>query len=252
MNAGGSATAGCSYCCGGRVRRQVSIGSTGSTGKRVWECASAEVRKRAIGVRAPLLVEVKPNARWSLDFVHDQMANGRRFRILNVVDDVTHECLAAIPDTSISGHRVARELTALIERRGRPSLIVSDNGTELTSHAIFAWAKDQRIEWHYIMPGKPMQNGYVESFNGKMRDELLNETLFFSLDQAREAVAEWVKDYNTERPHSSLAYETPAAYAAKFNATGWHATPLRGSACQPIAQPAQPGIQQPKTLKAAG
>jgi transposase InsO family protein len=130
-------------------------------------------RKRAVGIRAPLLVEAKPNARWLLDFVHDQMANGRRFRILNVVDDVTHECLAAIPDTSISGHRVASELTTLIERRGRPGMIVSDNGTELTSHAIFAWAKDQRIEWHYIMPGKPMQNGYVESFNGKMRDELL-------------------------------------------------------------------------------
>ena len=209
-------------------------------------------RKRAIGVRAPLLVEAKPNARWSLDFVHDQMANGRRFRILNVVDDITHECLATIPDTSISGHRVARELTALLERRGRPGLIVSDNGTEFTSHAIFTWAKDQRIEWHYIMPGKPMQNGYVESFNGKMRDELLNETLFFSLNQAREAVAEWVEDYNTERPHSSLAYETHAAYAAKFTATVRHATPLRGSACQPVAQPAQPGIQQAKTLKAAG
>jgi putative transposase len=166
--------------------------------------------------------------------------NGRRLRILNIVDDVTHECLAAIPDTSISGHRVARELTALIERRGRPGMIVSDNGTELTSHAIFAWAKDQRIAWHYIMPGK------------SMRDGLLNETLFFSLDQVREAVAEWVEDYNIRRPHSSLAYETPAAYAAKFAATGWHATPLRGSACQPVAQPAQPGIQQAKTLKAAG
>jgi transposase InsO family protein len=209
-------------------------------------------RKRAIGVRASLLVEARPNARWSLDFVHDQMANGRRFRILNVVDDVTHECLAAIPDTSISGHRVARELTALLERRGRPGMVVSDNGTELTSHAIFAWAKDQQVEWHYIMPGKPMQNGYVESFNGKMRDELLNETLFFTLDHAREAVAAWAEDYNTTRPHSSLAYETPAAYAAKFTATGWHATPLRGSACQPVAQPAQPGIQQAETLKAAG
>jgi transposase InsO family protein len=151
------------------------------------------------------------------------MANGQRFRILNVGDEVTHECLAAIPDTSISGHRVARELTALLKRRGRPGMIVSDNGTELTSHAIFAWAKDQQVEWHYIMPGKPMQNGYVESFNGKMRDELLNETLFFTLDQAREAVAAWAEDYNTTRPHSSLAYETPAAYAAKFTATGWHA-----------------------------
>ena len=95
-------------------------------------------RKRAIGVRAPILVEARPNARWSLDFVHDQMANGRRFRVLNVTDDTTHECLGAIPDTSISGKRVARELTAIIERRGKPGMIVSDNGTELTSNAIFA------------------------------------------------------------------------------------------------------------------
>jgi len=166
------------------VRLRASTASTGSTVRKGCACASARGAKRALGVRAPLLVEARPNARWSLDFVHDQMANGRRFRILNVVDDVTHECLESIPDTSISGHRVARELTALIERRDRLGMIVSDNGTELTSQAIFAWAKDQRIEWHYIMPGKPMQNGYVESFNGKMRDELLNETLFFSLDQA--------------------------------------------------------------------
>lgn len=209
-------------------------------------------RKRAIGIRAPLLVEAKANARWSLDFVHDQMTHGRRFRILNIVDDVTHECLAAIPDTSISGRRVARELTALIEKRGRPGLIVSDNGTEFTSHAVFAWSKEHRIDWHYIMPGKPMQNGYVESFNGKMRDELLNETLFFSLDQARRMIAAWIEDYNTARPHSSLAYETPAAFAAKLAATGCHATPLRGSACQPVAQPAPQGIQQARSLKAAG
>ena len=209
-------------------------------------------RKRAIGVRAPILVEARPNARWSLDFVHDQMANGQRFRVLNITDDMTHECLGAIPDTSISGKRVARELTALIERRGKPGMIVSDNGTELTSHAIFAWCKDHKVDWHYITPGKPMQNGYVESFNGKMRDELLNETLFFSLDQARSAIATWMEDYNTTRPHSSLAYLTPAAYAEKFTATGYHATPLRGSACQPVAQPAQPGIPTPETLKAAG
>jgi transposase InsO family protein len=209
-------------------------------------------RKRAIGVRAPILVEARPNARWSLDFVHDQMANGRRFRVLNITDDVTHECLAAIPDTSISGHRVARELTAIIERRGKPGMIVSDNGTELTSHAIFAWCRDHKIDWHYIMPGKPMQNGYVESFNGKMRDEILNETLFFSLDQARKAIAEWVDDYNTSRPHSALAYQTPAAFAAKLTATGLHAALSDGSAFRPVAQPAQPGIQLPETLKAAG
>lgn len=123
-----------------------------------------KARRKAIGTRAPILVEARPNARWSLDFVHDQFAKGQRFRVLNVVDDVTRECLAAIPDTSISGRRVARELMALIERRGKPGMIVSDNGTELTSNAILRWCSEHRIEWHYIAPGKPMQNGFVESF----------------------------------------------------------------------------------------
>ena len=191
-------------------------------------------RKRAIGLRAPLLVEARSNARWSLDFVHDQMANGRRFRILNITDDITHECLGAIPDTSISGHRVARELTTILERRGKPGMIVSDNGTEFTSHAIFAWCKEHMIDWHYITPGKPMQNGYVESFNGKMRDELLNETLFFSLDHARRAIAAWMEDYNTKRPHSALAYQTPAAFAAKLTAIGLHAALTDGSAFRPV------------------
>mgnify|MGYP001380053347 CR=1 FL=1 len=131
-------------------------------------------RRKAVGTRAPILVEAKPNARWSLDFVHDQVANGRRFRILNVVDDVTKECLGAIPDTSMSGKRVARELKAVIERRGKPGVIVSDNGTEFTCNAMLAWCKDSNIDWHFIAPGKPMQNGFIESFNGRMRDELLN------------------------------------------------------------------------------
>lgn len=126
-----------------------------------------KARRRAVGTRAPILLEAKANARWSLDFVHDQFACGRRFRILNVVDDVTRECLAAIPDTSISGRRVARGLTTLVARRGKPGMIVSDNGTELTSNAILAWSKDHEVEWHYIAPGRPMQNGYVESFNGR-------------------------------------------------------------------------------------
>jgi transposase InsO family protein len=170
-------------------------------------------RRRAAGTRTPILVAARVNARWSLDFVHDQLAPGRRFRILNIVDDVTRECLAAIPDTSISGKRVARELTAVVERRGKPQMIVSDHGTEFTSNAILGWAEDHRVEWHYIAPGKPMQNGFVESFNGRMRDELLNETLFLDLDQARQLIGAWVADYNTARPHSSLGYQTPAAYA---------------------------------------
>jgi putative transposase len=177
-----------------------------------------KARKRAIGTRTPILVEARVNARWSLDFVHDQLAQGRRFRILNIVDDVTRECLAAIPDTSISGKRVARQLTKLITVRGKPQMVVSDNGTEFTSNVILSWAKDHVVDWHYIAPGRPMQNGFIESFNGRMRDELLNESLFIDLDQARDLISAWIADYNTARPHSSLGYKTPAAYADTLTA----------------------------------
>jgi transposase InsO family protein len=192
-------------------------------------------RRRAVGTRAPILVEARPNARWSLDFVHDQFACGRRFRVLNIVDDVTRECLAAIPDTSISGRRVARELADIIAWRGKPGLIVSDNGTEFTANAILTWCKDNEIEWHYIAPGKPMQNGYVESFNGRMRDELLNETLFHGLDHARAVIGEWAEDYNTCRPHSSIGYQTPASYAETMFAMG-------SGMPDPIANKASEGI----------
>ncbi len=212
-----------------------------------------KARRRAVGTRAPILVAAKANARWSLDFVHDQFACGRRFRILNVVDDVTRECLAAIPDTSISGRRVARELTTLIERRGKPGMIVSDNGTELTSNAILAWSKDHKVEWHYIAPGRPMQNGYVESFNGRMRDELLNESLFFGLDHARSAIAEWADDYNNFRPHSSLGYQTPANYAGIIAATGPNATQSGSFAFPPVAPTAPFGVSKTaEALIAAG
>ena len=195
-------------------------------------------RKRAIGTRGSAPVLALPNQRWSLDFVHDQMASGRRFRVLNIVDDVTRECLAAVPDTSISGRRVVRELTELIAQRGKPGMIVSDNGTELTSNAVLAWCGEMGVEWHYIAPGKPMQNGFCESFNGRMRDELLNETLFLSIAHARVEIAAWVDDYNRERPHSALGYTTPAAFAAELQKQ-WPAS-LRptGSATQPIASTA--------------
>ncbi|WP_456828392.1 IS3 family transposase [Bradyrhizobium sp. USDA 4518] len=209
-------------------------------------------RRKAMGCRAPILVEAKPNARWSLDFVHDQFANGRRFRILNIVDDVTKECLGAIPDTSISGRRVARELTTIVARRGKPGLIVSDNGTELTCNAMLAWCKETGVDWHFIAPGKPMQNGFVESFNGRMRDELLNETLFFDLNDTRTELAAWVADYNGERPHSSLQYLTPAAYAATLTATDArlrNPDQLRRSS---VAPPAPLGVQTTETLTAAG
>lgn len=174
-------------------------------------------RKRALGVRAPLAVPDQPNARWSLDFVHDQMTDGRRFRILTVVDDCTRECLALVVDTSLSGQRVARELDRISAWRGRPLAIVSDNGTELTSTAILTWAEEQRVDWEYIQPGKPVQNAFVESFNGRLRDECLNETLFHSLRQARERLAEWRADYNAHRPHSSLGWLTPDQFARGLN-----------------------------------
>jgi len=214
-------------------------------------------RRRAVGVRAPIPVVARINARWSLDFVHDQMANGRRFRVLNIVDDVTRECLAAIPDTSISGARVARELTALIARRGKPAMIVSDNGTEFTSNAILAWVGTHGINWHYIQPGRPMQNAYVESFNGRMRDELLNETLFFGLDHARAELAKWVADYNEERPHSALSYLAPTAFAAKLRSICTPATdqaapiPAVSASC-PVARPPLHDVSHPRTLLMTG
>jgi len=130
-------------------------------------------RKRALGTRVPIPVPLRPNDRWSLDFVSDQLACGR-FRILAVFDDCTRECLATVADTSLSGQRVARELDLLIGSRGRPNTIVSDNGTEMTSNAILSWADQTKVGWHYIAPGKPMQNAFVESFNGRLRDEFLN------------------------------------------------------------------------------
>jgi transposase InsO family protein len=209
-------------------------------------------RRRAVGTRAPILVEAKVNARWSLDFVHDQFACGRRFRILNVVDDVTRECLAAIPDTSISGKRVARELTTLIERRGKPGMIVSDHGTELTSNAILAWCAEHRIDWHYIAPGRPTQNAFIESFNGRMRDELLNESLFFGLDHARRAIGAWVNDYNTTRPHSSIGYRSPAVYAATLTATGARLRNPDQLRRSPVARTAPEGVSTAEALIVTG
>lgn len=177
-------------------------------------------RRRAVGQRAPLPPALLANARWSLDFVHDQRACGRRFCILNVVDDATRECLLAVADTSISGKRVVRELTTLVARRGRPRAIVSDNGTEITSNAVLAWCEAEGVAWHDIAPGKLMQNAFCDSFKGRMRDQQLNETLFLGLRHARAKLASWATDYNTERPHSGLGHLTPAAQAALLTATG--------------------------------
>src|SRR5260221_10425350 len=131
-------------------------------------------------------------------------------------DVCTRECLALVADTSIPGLRVARELDRIVAGRGRPVAIVSDNGTELASNAILRWADEHRVAWHYIPPGEPTQHAFVESFNGRLRDELLNETLFRSLPHARAVLGAWRQDYNADRPHSRLGWLTPQAYAASL------------------------------------
>ena len=174
-------------------------------------------RKRALGTRAPMILPQGPNQRWSLDFVSDALDDSRRFRILCIVDDFSRECLGLVADTSLSGNRVARELDTIIARRSKPLTIVSDNGTELTSMAILRWSQDSGVDWHYITPGKPTQNAFVESFNGRLRDECLNETLFSSLSHARSVLAAWRHDYNHYRPHSAHGGATPVEFAVKAN-----------------------------------
>src|SRR5207302_8474232 len=196
----------------------------------------------ALGTRAPMALPQGPNQRWSLDFLSDAFADGRRFRILAIVDDFTRECLALVPDTSLPGLRVARELNTLIASRGRPLMCVSDNGTELTSIAILRWSQEAHVEWHYIAPGKPQQNAFIESFNGRLRDELLNETLFTSLLQARVALRCWRADYNDARPHSQLGWRTPAEFAFSFDPRRDLALRYaEGSAPVPVAPTAQQG-----------
>lgn len=172
-------------------------------------------RKRALGTRAPMTLPSGPNQRWSLDFVSDALASARRFRVLAIVDDYSRECLGLVVDTSLSGVRGGRELDRIAELRGYPAMVVSDNGTELTSHAMLRWQEERSVLWHYIAPGQPQQNGFVESFNGRFRDECLNEHLFGSLPGARRVIEAWRIDYNTERPHTSLDGLTPVAFAAR-------------------------------------
>lgn len=167
-------------------------------------------RKRATGTRRPLVTSTRPNECWSLDFLSDVFEPGRRFRIFAVIDNCTKENLALVADTSLSGARVARELDAIIRLYSKPKTIISDNGTELTSRAILEWQNTTGIEWHYIQPGKPTQNAFIESFNGRLRDELLNEEVFMSLADARRKISRWRYDYNNIRPHSALNGQSPA------------------------------------------
>ena len=160
-----------------------------------------------------MVVPNAPNERWSVDFVSDQLASGRRFRVFNVVDDFSREVILQVVDFSIGGARLARELDQLAEHRPLPERIVMDNGPELTSKAMFFWSKRTGVTLHFIQPGKPTQNAFVESFNGKFRDYCLNLNWFASLDDARSTIEAWRYHYNYERPHRSLGKKPPAVFA---------------------------------------
>ena len=191
-----------------------------------------------------MTLPIRINQRWSLDFVSDTLSDGRRFRILCIVDDFSRECLAAAVDTSLGGVRVVRELERLAIERATPETVVSDNGTELTSGAVLRWAT-RRVAWHYIEPGKPVQNAFIESFNSKLRDECLNEYVFSSLGEARTIIEAWRHDYNHLRPHSSLGYLAPEEFASRNQGssaivrTAWPAKPMLAGAvqCTPASDP---------------
>jgi putative transposase len=169
-------------------------------------------KKLASSARVELPAATKPNKLWAMDFMQDALYNGRRIRLLTIIDTYTKESLRIEVDTSIGGQRVAAVLTQLSGFRGLPESIVVDNGPEFISNALDAWAYVRGIKLHFIRPGKPVDNAYMESFNGKLRDECLNENWFMSLDHAREVIEHWRIDYNQERPHSSLNDLTPAEF----------------------------------------
>jgi len=173
-------------------------------------------KKRVAMARIELPSPDRPDQRWSMDFVQDQLADGRRFRVLTIVDAFTRECPALEVDTSIGGKRVARVLDRLAFLRGLPEAITIDNGPEFTSNALDEWAYRNNVKLDFIRPGKPIENAYIESFNGKLRDECLNDNWFLSLNDAREIIEAWRIDYNRHRPHSSLDNLTPAEYVEKF------------------------------------
>ena len=171
-------------------------------------------RKRLARPAAPVAMLLRANQEWSMDFVMDGLATGRMLRLLTVVDNYTRECLAIEVDSCLSSQRVTRVLEWVMEQRGKPERFRCDNGPEFTSRHFLAWCEERRIGLVHIQPGRPMQNGHVESFNGRLRDECLNANWFATLADARTKIEAWREEYNGERPHSSLGYRTPREFAA--------------------------------------
>lgn len=194
---------------------------------RLYREAGLQVRRRrrkrvVVTERGPQTRAQQPNESWSMDFVSDALSSGRRLRCLAVVDDFTRECVSAFVDTSITGRQVARELDRAIAERGAPQAITVDNGPEFSGKALDEWAYRSGIRLRFIRPGKPIENAYAESFNGRLRDECLNEHWFHTLAHARHLISAWRDEYNTQRPHSSLGNVTPAEYAARWRLAQVH------------------------------
>jgi putative transposase len=173
------------------------------------------IRKRLIRPATPMVQFERANQEWSMDFVMDGLATGRAVRVLTVVDSYTRECLAIEVDSCLSSRRVTRALEWIIQQRGAPERLRCDNGPEFTSRHFLGWCEERRIQLIHIQPGRPMQNGRIESFNGRLRDECLNANWFQSIGQAKEKIENWREEYNRERPHSSLGYLTPLEFAAR-------------------------------------
>ena len=190
--------------------------------ERIYKEEALTIRKRkrrrhkTSAIRIERSKPTAPNQSWSMDFMSDALQTGRKLRTLNIVDDFTRECLAIVVDTSIGGARVARELDTIIDHRGKPSSITTDNGPEFTSRALDAWAFKKGVKINYIRPGKPNENAYIESFNGRFRDECLNENWFSTIPETREIAETWRDKYNSYRPHSSLNHLPPKEFARQF------------------------------------
>lgn len=172
-------------------------------------------RKKLQRPRLPMIVPTVVNERWSMDFVSDQLSQGRRFRVLNIIDDFTKEMVGQLVSVSITGLQVARFLAQIGEQRPLPCSITCDNGTEFTSKAMFFWSKESNVKLGFIQPGKPTQNAFIESLNGKFRNECLNQHWFRTLDEARREIDQWREHYNNVRPHSSLGYLPPVEFAKR-------------------------------------
>lgn len=206
----------------GYRRIHTQIGIDGVNHKRIYRIYTEEnlkvrirkSKKKIVVTRRPMVVADAPNISWSMDFASDSLCGGRRFRTFNVIDDCTRESLGIEVGFSLPSRRVIQVLEHLVWLNGKPKQITCDNGPEFRASRTQEWAEKKGIKLNFIQPGKPMQNAFIESFNGKFRDECLNESLFFDLPEAKRKIKHWREDYNTERPHSSLGYQTPSQFKA--------------------------------------